>query len=65
MSPSSSRSLPARAGCIDPNGDDRKSKSREATLKLDDPAARQARFLVWRETLLKSIFKQPADTGPG
>jgi hypothetical protein len=35
MSPSSSRSLPARAGCIDPNGGDRKSKSREATLKLD------------------------------
>jgi hypothetical protein len=34
-------------------------------LELDDPGARQARFLVWRETLLKSIFKQPADTGPG
>jgi hypothetical protein len=64
MSPSSSRSLPAGAGCIDPNGGDRKSKSREATLKLD-ACARQARFFVWRETLLKSIFKQPADTGPG
>jgi hypothetical protein len=25
----------------------------------------QARFLVWRETLLKSIFKQSADLGLG
>ena len=27
-----------RAGCIDPNGDNRKSNSREAILKLEDPA---------------------------
>jgi hypothetical protein len=64
MSPSSSRSLPAGAGCIDPNGGDRKSKSREATLKLDAWRA-PARFLVWRSALHESIFKQPADMGLG
>ena len=52
MSPGSSRSLPASAGCIDPN--------------RSTHGARQARFLVWRETLLKSTFwREPAGYGAG